>query len=98
MLDLDRPVHAMKKKLTDYFNLAKAKSVYSSATFVDPRIKNEYAKGDKRAYREIRKKFEEDLQPFAKAYPVTEPTDEEQSAASWVTKTFRKRKVVNKIL
>ena len=64
----------MKSKLRDYFIKAKGKRVYHSATILDPRIKNSYAKkAGKASCNAVMKNFLEDLKPFEKSQAVAQP-------------------------
>jgi len=93
VLDLEKPVAAMKKKLLEYFEKACKKSVYSSAAFLDPRIKNNFAKMEKSTYQKVRKQFEEDLKPFEKSFAESIAGQSGEEEDSWTSKIFKKRKV-----
>lgn len=80
----------MEGKLNSYLTKAKEKLVYHYATFLDPRIKNSFAKNDKLGYKLIKKNFDDALKPYEKSFE--EATVEKDEEDCWTSSIYKKKK------
>jgi len=76
--------------LNFYFLKAKVKPVYHNATFLDPRIKNSFAKNDKQGYKLVKKNFYEALKSYEKSF---EEATVENDENCWTSSIYKKKKV-----